>query len=612
MPNQTSEHEQFIKLVYLSIEDNLGNKDFTVEYLAEKMGLSKSLLQRKILRITGKSASEIILEKRLFIARELLINNAATVSEIAYKVGFNNPSYFNSVFKKYYKISPGEIKRKNEKSCIVNSNKTGNSQFSKFPFVFVSVILFISTIVFIYFLFLNKKTGVDKSIAILPFENLSSLEEDKFLADGIVEDLLYRLSNIQGLKVISRTSSEICRNQNKLTVPEIAKILNVSYILEGSIQREGNNVRIYVQLINAKTDDHILSKQYNRDLNKIFNFQSEIANEITSELSLALTDSEVEFINKNQTKNLKSFEALHIGRHHLNTRTKEGIDNSIKYFRIAIKNDPKFAMAYAGLADAYFNLSWYMYIDRKIARDSAIYFASKALKIDNKLGEARTILGAIYHEYDLNYNKAEKEFKKALETNPNHSTTYQYYSELLSSLGKYNEARIVLNKAIQLDPYSFIIRVASAELYLKEGDLNNALSENKICLELINDQPTAVFHSFIINFYLKNETIAFNDLKKTYKIYYNCKEEFVDSIYRKEGIKGLLWWELNEEKIEYDDDKAINFALLGENEKAIEMLELSYKKGMLLPFHTAMGVYRNLHQHPKFIALRKKMGLPLL
>ena len=441
MEKRQSMKEEFLQTIQQIIMANLGDDNFSVDQLAKETGLSRSMLHRKLKKLTGKSATELITEYRLNKAKELLESDVATVAEIAYIVGFSSPSYFNKVFRKYFQIAPGEI-RKGKKVVVGQHKKYRNLFTSKIKSPAAVVLIFLFAVVLVLFggYFLKQNTNrAETSIAILPFDNLSSNDETQYFADGIVEDLLTRLSIINNLKVISRTSSEMFRNKGDKTIPEIGDILGVKLVVEGTIQRVEDQIRITVQLIDAKTDNHILSKQYNRNLNDFFEVQSEIASEIASELSLVLTNNEQKALKRGQTANLKAFEYKQLGRYQLNKRTRDGFFNSLKYFRLAINEDPDYALVYAEMADSYFLMAWYGYVEFKSGRDSAINLALKALELDEALGEAHTVLGVVYNEYDRQYKLAKKEYIKALKLNPNHSTTYQYFSEFLSTVGKLKE-----------------------------------------------------------------------------------------------------------------------------------------------------------------------------
>jgi TolB-like protein/AraC-like DNA-binding protein len=619
MEDLPSMSDQFLGKINQLIEENFDNEHYSVEDLAKQAGLSRSMLHRKLIKFTGKSASDLIMEKRLMRAREMLEKDVATASEIAYKVGFSSPSYFNKVFKNYFHVSPGDVRKGN---AIIHQYPTLD-QLKEAPvgawekirriglIILAALLAMALTGAGIYYL-LRKNTPIEKSIAILPFDNLSPDAENQYFADGIVEDLLNRISQIEGLKVISRTSSEMFRDKGSKTIPEIAELLGVSYILEGTVQRESDNIRINIQLIDAKRDDHVLSKRYDRNLSEVFKIQGEIAGQIASELSLVLTDRQTIALNQNQTTSLKAFEYKQLGRHHLNQRTQEGLFASVKYFRLAIKEDPDYALAYAELADTYFILPWYGYIDRRTGRDSAISLARKALELDKNLGEAHTILGAVFHEFDLDYDAAKEEFHKAIATKPNHSPAYQYYSEFLCTMGKLQEAREVMNKAIQLDPYSYVIRYASALLFYKQEDYQKALAENQICQELNNVHPWAVLTEFRIYMKLKDKNAALTSFKRLVKITDNWHPEKVDSVYSIGGMNSLLRWRLKEGSFSRKNLKAIYYAMLGDYETALDILESDLNEGLLEPFVLTEPEFKNIRSDPRLIAIRKKLGLPPL
>jgi TolB-like protein/AraC-like DNA-binding protein len=616
MDNQISMDDQFLSKIHQIIEDNLADENFSVEDLAQHAGLSRSMLHRKLIKLAGRSAGDLITERRLLKAKELLENNVATASEIAYKVGFSSPSYFTKVFKNYFQVSPGNVRKGiSINAPLVPDNRSSNTMRLAWNYLPRPGILMVMALLIlalagagIYFV-IRKNKPVEKSIAILPFDNLSLNEENRFFADGLVEDLLNRISKIEGLKVISRTSSEIFRDKGNKTIPEIGGLLGVSYILEGTVQREGNNVRINIQLIDASKDDHILSKQYDRKLSEIFQVQSEIAGEIANELSLVLTDQQNVALKQDQTTNLKALEFSQLGRYHLNKRTGDDLFTSVKYFRLAIEEDPDYALAYAEMADSYFILSWYRFIDKQLGRDSAIYLAKKALELDKNLGEAHTVLGVIYDQYDWKYDAAAKEFLKAIELKPSHATAYQYYSELLCTSGKNNEAREYLNKAIRLNPYSFVIRYASSLLYLKEEKFDQALAENQICQELVDDNVITHKIAFQIHMRMGNEPAALESFKKMVRLEDNWSGEQVDSVYRIGGIKELLRWRLNKGTIKRSNERALYYAMLGEDEKVLDILESALNNGLLEPFSTTALEFRNLRSNPRFIVIRKKMGL---
>ena len=369
-----------------------------------------------------------------------------------------------------------------------------------------------------YFYFHKKEVVVtdgEKYIAVLPLNNLSADPNNQFFADGIVEDLLTRLSTIEGFKVISRTSSERYRERGEKSLPQIAKELGVSYIIEGSVQRDANKTRINIQLIDAHRDAHIWSKYFDRDFKDIFKIQSEIAIDIAHELNTVLTPQQTTDIQRNRTENIKAYELYQLGRFYWNKRTINGYQTSIGYFEKAIAEDPNYGLAYAGLADTYHLMALQGHMDEKAGRDKAVTLALKALELDDRLAEAHNVLGSIYTNIDFSWEAAEKEYRMAIDLNPNYSTVHHYYSEHLSIVGKHEEARRHINKALELDPLSFVIRYVSAMLYFNRGLFQEALAENQRCNELNKDHPWPAFYDFIINKYLNNGPEALAGLNVT-------------------------------------------------------------------------------------------------
>ena len=606
--------DKYLNIIYQIIEDNLENEDFSVEELSEKAGLIRSMLHRKLKKLTGKSASELITEKRLTKAKVMLENNEGTAAEIAYKVGFGSPSYFSKVFKKYYQVSPGELKK--GKNIIHNDHfkkSLPGKKEVKTLFIILPIVLITAVLICAGIRFYNGKTDRSEiSIAILPFDNLSTIENTQYFADGVVEDLLNRLATIKEIKVISRTSSEIFRKKREKTVPEIGELLGASHIVEGSVQRVGDKIRISIQLIDAKTDNHILSKQYDRGLNDFFEVQSEIAGEIVSELSLTLTNIELENIRQNQTHSLQAFEYYRLGRFYSSKRKRLEFYKGIEYYEKAVEIDPDYAEAYAALADNYYLLSIYGVINREEGRNKTLNLINKALNINPDLAEAHTVLGSIYTQWDWNWAKAEEELKKAINVNPNYSTAHQYYGEFLNILGRFDEARIHFNKGMQLDPYSIIIRFMSGRLHYDLEEFDEALADIKICLDIDKNYYRAYDLKFDIYLALNNDTGALDVLKQNADRINLWTPEQVDSVYQIGGIDEVKRWITSLNIVEPKYHKAIMYAMMGDYENALDLLELKFEAGDMEPWEPVFLEYKPLRSNPRFIAIREKMGLPPL
>ena len=296
-----------------------------------------------------------------------------------------------------------------------------------------------------------------KSIAVLPFENLSSDPDNAYFTEGIQDEILARLAKIADLKVISRASTQRYKSSPD-DLPQIAKRLGVANILEGSVQKTADRVRVTVQLINAATDAHLWGETYDRNLTDVFAAESDIARAIADTLRAKLTGSEQNALAARPTENPEAHQLYLRGRYFWNKRTGADFKKAIGYFNQAIEKDPNYALAYAGLADAYVLLSAYAEASPKDSLPQAKAAAAKALELDSTLGEAHASLAQALLAYDLNFAEATREFRRAIELNPNYATAHHWYGEsVLGPLGKFEEAIAEARRALELDPLSVII-----------------------------------------------------------------------------------------------------------------------------------------------------------
>jgi TolB-like protein/Tfp pilus assembly protein PilF len=307
-----------------------------------------------------------------------------------------------------------------------------------------------------------------KRIAVLPFANISPNPSDEYFSDGMTEELIATLSRIRNLGVIARTSVIRYKGLTKPVV-EIGRELNVGTVLEGSVRVAGKKLRITAQLIDAGTEEHLWSETYDRNLEDAFSIQSEIAKRIARALKVRVLQSETLRLEKKATGIPEAYSLYLKGRHSLNTRTEKGLKDAIQKFESSIKRDPKFALAYTGLADAYSILASYSleYVPPKEGFPKAKTAAEKALSLDDHLAEAHASLGLVKFYYEWDWNGAEAEFKKALELNPGYAQAHQYYADFVKSFGRFDEALGEMKKALTLDPLSYSINTGIGHvLYL--------------------------------------------------------------------------------------------------------------------------------------------------
>jgi TolB-like protein/Tfp pilus assembly protein PilF len=294
------------------------------------------------------------------------------------------------------------------------------------------------------------------SIAVLPFTDLSPGKDQEYFCDGMAEELINVLTQIGKLKVASRTSSFQFKSK-ELDIREIGNKLEVAAVLEGSVRKAGNRVRITAQLIDITDGYHIWSEKFDRDLDDIFSIQDEIALAIVEKLKIKLLGVEKAKLTKRHTENQEAFSLYLKGRFFWNKRFEGGLMQAMDCFRQAIDMDPLFALAYAAMADCYCMLGFYGYALPHDIYPKGKAAANKALEIDNELGEAHASLGWIKTFYDWDWPGAEKEFKKALKLCPHYATAHSWYSWLLCVDGRFEEAVAETEKALKLDPISLII-----------------------------------------------------------------------------------------------------------------------------------------------------------
>ena len=296
----------------------------------------------------------------------------------------------------------------------------------------------------------------EKSIAVLPFDNLSRDPDNAYFAEGVQEEILTRLARVADLKVISRTSTQRFKSAPS-DLRDIAKQLGVMHILEGSVQKANDQVRVNVQLINTATDAHLWADTYDRKLTDIFAVESEIAKSIADTLRAKLNSSAEHVLASRPTENPEAHELYLKGRYFWNRRTGANLQKAVDYFERAIEKDPKYALAYSGLADCHVLLPVYPELGT-YPRDEmpkALAAAYKAVELDDTLAEAHTSLGRALAS-DLQLSAATSEFKRAIELNPSYATARQWFGECLQSQGRVQDALAELKRAQEVDPLSLV------------------------------------------------------------------------------------------------------------------------------------------------------------
>ncbi|TKG94091.1 helix-turn-helix domain-containing protein [Puteibacter caeruleilacunae] len=628
MTPQLSMDEALVKKLTELVEENIKDENFGVKDLAGQASLSRSQLHRKLKAIRNQSISQFIREIRLKHAMNMLQNNAGTVADVAYDVGFKSPTYFNRCFRNYYGFPPGEARQKYSSETSSEEAMTPlkpihpNKQNLITTVVVLFIFVVITMIVSITLLNNDNKNNersttntisANKSIAILPFRNLSQEIENQYFADGMQEEILNHLSKFKDLKVISRTSSEKYRNTNK-TIPEIAAELGVSYILEGSVQKQNGSVKVFIQLIDALKDNQIWTQNYLRDMQYIFEVQSEISLNIAQHLRSTISETKEEIIQKPPTRNMKAYNLYLQGRYFWNKHTQEDFKLSLSYYQQAIELDPDFALAFAGLADVFFSASrmnWYPPEEGyAIAKD----LAEKALRLDSTLAEAHATLGAVACWNEMNWHKAKEEINQSLQLNPNYATGYFFNAQLMEITNQLPQAIEHLNKAIELEPLSPMMYCLKGRYLFNDGDFSNAIKEIRRSIEL-GDKTSAHIELFLIYLYIDNHSEAFNELEK-YLTNIGANPSLFEEIktnYITEGLHRAIHRLIQEE----EKQDVVNsyfiaklFILLENQERAIDWLENCYNDKVSFIYGiNSDRFFKSLKNNPRFIALIDQLNL---
>jgi len=398
-----------------------------------------------------------------------------------------------------YDITPEGVQKTKPVSnqTEINKEKTSNTLVWK-------IATYTSFVVIVGFLMINifnrkKQTQeLDKSIAVLPFKNDSPDQERMYFINGTMEAILNNLCKIEDLRVPGRTSVEQYRDNPK-PISVVADEMNVSYVLEGSGHRDGDNVRLFVQLLDGREDKHIWSKSYDADIKEIFSMQSEIAQMIALEIKAVITPEEKQQIESIPTNNLEAYDYYLLAKHYVKNHTlDEDFWTAIEYYKKAVALDTTFALAYSGLAEVYYELVNYGIISPKEALPEASRFCNMALQINENLAEAYCMLGLIKQSFEYDLEGSEKEYLKALEIDPGNYYAHRYYSKFLSLMKRHDEAITHSNAALEIEPLSPRAISSKIRILYHAGYENEAIKLLTEVRDSLSNQPYFFWASAII------------------------------------------------------------------------------------------------------------------
>jgi adenylate cyclase len=463
-----------------------------------------------------------------------------------------------------------------------------------------------------------SQTTDKRRIAVLPFANMSSEPENAYFADGMTEELIATMSKISGLQVIARTSVMRYKRQEEKSIDQIARELQVGSIMEGSVRRVGDRLRITVQLIDSNTNDHLWAESYDRRFEDAFSIQSDISNRVAEALKVKLQVAEKKDIDRGGTANPGAHTLYLKGRYLWNERTKAGVNKAMKYFEEAIRLDPAYAEAYAGLADCYTVSSDYSWMKPNEAMPKAKQYALKALDINPEIAEAHAVLALSYNVYDWRWHEAEKEFLRSIELKPSYATAYHWYSHLLRASGRTSEAYEKIKRASELDPMSRVIGVNLGETLLLMGRLKEGIEQMEKVKEGYPDYSfVRAFLGYAYYLDSRNEeairevrgAIEVSGGYLTYRIWL---AHLLGLAGRQEEAKKVIEELEQVSKTEYIDKGhlAIAHYTLGNTDKAFELLEKAYEeRSDSFLYIMTFPWYAEFRKDPRWHSFEERLGI---
>ena len=454
------------------------------------------------------------------------------------------------------------------------------------------------------------------SIAVLPFQNKSDDADTDYLSDGLAESLIFRLSQIPGLKV-SPTSSVMRYKGKDTDVAKTANELGVDAVMTGRLVKRGDNLNITVELVDIRNNKSLWGEQYERKMSDLLATQREIAAAITQKLQLKLAGNDTKGINKRYTDNNEAYQLYLKGRFYFARRTDEDIRRSIELFQQAIKLDPKFALAYVGVAESYNVMPSYPYMSPNEANPFAKAAVAKALEIDPDLPEAHTVAGMIAATYDWDWVKAEREFKRSLELDANLAIThYRYAWVYLSPLGRHDEAIAEMKRAMELEPLSLVQGANFAAVYLYARQFDKALDQARKTYDLDPNLVTSqnwMCHSLDVNgMYAESLAISEKAALSNRSLEAALGYAYAKGGRRQEAEAVLKQWkEIEKTKYVSNYWMAVVHVALGEKDAAFAELEKAYQAHDWFLQRLKVDPFMDsLRNDPRFADLVKRVGLP--
>ena len=457
------------------------------------------------------------------------------------------------------------------------------------------------------------------SIVVLPLENLSADKDQAYFADGMTDELIANLAKIRSLRVISRTSAMGYKGTHK-TLSEIARDLNVDAVVEGTVLRSGDRVRITAELVQVATDRHLWADTYESPFGDVLTLQSQVASAIVNEIRINLTPEEQQRLATARPISAESYEDYLKGRFYWNKRSEEGLTKAIEYFQLATQEDPHSALAFAGLADCYSIIGSAIVgsVSSQEVASKARVAALKALELDKSLAEAQTSLATVQFNYDWNWPAAASGFQRSIELNPSYATAYQRYSLYLMAMGRTGESLAQMNRARELDPLSISMNFSLGWRLYMAHQYDQAISQLRNTLEM---DPNFALPRMVLGQAYEQKGMypqATVELQKAVAVSHDSPP-MLGALGHAFGLAGnkseadkILGQMQEQSKKRYVSPFYISvvYAGLRENEKAIDWLEKAYEdRSNAIIFLKVDPDFDGLRSNPRFQVLLRRLAL---
>jgi AraC-like DNA-binding protein/TolB-like protein len=625
MEHASTSEEQFLKKLTEITVANLHNEQFGVNQLAQKAGMSRSQIHRRLKAISNKSVSQFIREVRLEKAKEFLEEGNLTGSEIAYKVGFGSPSYFIKSFHDYFGYPPGEHKSNAIKEIIKQDNSNSEEtvtqsttiHFSKkyFRLAVIMVIIISAAILLPYFV-KNKLFTIysQKSLAVLPVNNLTGTESADYIVDGLQDAIIGELGRINSIRIISRTSTLRYRDSYKL-LKEIADELDVNTIMESSVTTFGDSIRMIIQVIDVfPKERHVLVKEYNDEMKNVLSLQSAMVKDIAHTINAKLTKHEERRLTRSRTVNTESYKAYLRGMYYLGRGEPDLFDKGIQYLRVAIDKDSADPFAYAALALGYANAG-HGDMRAEEAFNEALYCANRAIELDSTIDEAYIAKALLYLYHYWEWDKAKEAFSKALKRNPNNDIAHAHFAWYYVLYSDWEKAIYHAREATILNPLNIAFKSWLALIYNRNKEYDKA---EKLAKQVLAENENAHYASIVfgeINLVKKNFGEALSYFEKLpqwdyYKLY--LADAYMWAGHREKArlLRDNLEGKANNQYI-HEWKRGLMAAILGYKDEAFKYINIAIdKKQYPIDFLYTHPMTKSLRDDPRYNELLVKMNLP--